>query len=72
MERLAIERRVAEYHLHPFYQREFGYKQGDYPRAEKYCEQAITLPIFPRMTKEDVEDVISAVRKVIGYYRKRG
>ena len=57
-------------HFQPFYQREFGYKKGDYPKAERYYERAITLPIFPKMSDEDIEDVIEAVRKVIGYYRK--
>jgi len=56
-------------HLHPFYQREFGYKEGDYPRAENYYERAITLPLFPRMSDEDVGDVIEAVSKVIHYYK---
>jgi len=57
-------------HLHPFYQREFGYKEGDYPKAERYYERAITLPIFPRMSDNDVEDVIEAVSKVLTYYRR--
>ncbi len=57
-------------HLHPFYQREFGYKAGDYPRAERYYERAITLPIFPKMTDNDVKDVIDAMTKVVGYYRR--
>ncbi len=56
--------------LHTFYQREFGYKKGDYPKAERYYERAITLPIFPKMSEEDVEDVIQAVKKVISYYQK--
>jgi len=57
-------------HLHPYYQREFGYRKGDYPKAERYYERAITLPIFPKMSDEDINDVIKAVRKVIRYYRK--
>ena len=57
-------------HLQPFYQREFGYKRGDYPGAERYYERAITLPIFPKMSDGDVRDVIEAVQKVIQYYRK--
>jgi UDP-4-amino-4,6-dideoxy-N-acetyl-beta-L-altrosamine transaminase len=57
-------------HFHPFYQREPGYRQGDYPVAESYYERAITLPLFPGMSDEDVEDVVKAVEKVIGYYRK--
>jgi len=57
-------------HLHPFYQRKFGYKKGDYPKAEGYYERAITLPLFPKMSDEDVEYVIGAVMKVITNYRK--
>lgn len=44
------------------------YKQGDYPRAEKYYERAITLPIFPKMNDEDVESVIKAVKEVIVHF----
>ncbi len=57
-------------HLHPYYQRKFGYKKGDYPKAEDYYERAITLPIFPKMSDEDVGYVIQAVKKVIANYRK--
>lgn len=55
-------------HLHPYYQKEFGYKKGDYPNAERYYERAITLPIFPKMSDEDIDSVIQAVHKVIHYY----
>jgi dTDP-4-amino-4,6-dideoxygalactose transaminase len=57
-------------HLQPYYQREFGYKTGDYPRAERYYEQAITLPVFPRMSDEDINDVTKAVKKVVIHYTK--
>jgi dTDP-4-amino-4,6-dideoxygalactose transaminase len=40
------------------------------PKAEQYYEEALTLPIFPRMTDADVRDVILAVTKVIGTYMK--
>lgn len=56
-------------HLHPYYQREFGYKKDDFPRAEGYYERAITLPVFPQMNEKDVADVVGAVHKVISYYR---
>lgn len=67
-ENIGVNVHYMPLHLHPFYQREFGYSKGDYPRAERYYERAITLPIFPRMSEEDVEDVITAVKKVIHYY----
>ena len=69
-ENIGVNVHYMPVHIHPFYQREFCYKRGDYPRAEAYYERAITLPLFPGMSDEDVKDVIKAVEKVIGYYRK--
>jgi len=51
-------------HLHPFYQKKFGYKKEDFPVAEKYYEGAISLPLFPKMTNRDVESVIKTVKSI--------
>jgi len=69
-ENIGVNVHYMPLHLHPYYQRQFGYKKGDYPKAERYYERAITLPIFPKMNDEDVKDVIEAIHKVIHYYRK--
>lgn len=69
-ENIGVNVHYMPLHLHPFYQKEFGYRKGDYPKAERYYERAVTLPVFPKMGDEDVEDVIEAVHKVIYYYRK--
>jgi perosamine synthetase len=55
-------------HLHPFYQDHFGTKPGLCPVAESAYEQLITLPLFPMMTDQDVEDVIKGVRRVVKAY----
>ncbi|MED1420445.1 UDP-4-amino-4,6-dideoxy-N-acetyl-beta-L-altrosamine transaminase [Bacillus smithii] len=47
---------------HPYYQK-LGYKKGLCPTAEQWYERALTLPIFPKMTDEDIKDVIDAVKK---------
>lgn len=49
----------------PFYKNTFGYKDGDYPVAEKYYEQELSLPLYPGLSDEDVESVIETVKKVI-------
>lgn len=54
----------APVHLHPFYREKFGTAPGLCPVAEAAYEQILTLPIFPRMTDADVEDVIVAVERV--------
>ena len=52
-------------HLHPYYRREFGYKVGDYPKAEGYYERTLTLPAFPKMSDDDVAYVIDTVKRTI-------
>lgn len=57
-------------HLQPFYRKKFGYKKGDFPVAEEYYQRAITLPLFPKMTDEEVKKVIKTVGKIINFYKK--
>ncbi len=69
-ENIGVNVHYIPVHLQPYYQKKFGYKKDDYPISEKYYERAITLPIFPKMRNEDVENVIKAIVKVIGCYRR--
>ncbi|MDI6703986.1 MAG: DegT/DnrJ/EryC1/StrS aminotransferase family protein [bacterium] len=56
-------------HLHSFY-RKAGYKKGDFPQSEWAGERILSLPMSAGLTTKDIEDVISAVKKIISYYRK--
>ncbi len=51
----------------PYYEK-LGYRKGLCPNAEKLYEEIITLPLYYAMTDEDVESVIKAVEKIVGYY----
>lgn len=51
-------------HTQPYYQ-QMGFKQGDYPQAEQYYQEAISLPIYPQMTEEQVQEVIEKVKKIL-------
>lgn len=50
---------------HPYYQQMFGWKPEDYPNAMQIGRQTVSLPLSPKLTVEDEEDVITAVRKCI-------
>jgi dTDP-4-amino-4,6-dideoxygalactose transaminase len=56
-------------HLHPYFRTALPYREGAFPRAEDAFRRAVSLPLFPRMTDRDVEDVVAAVRKVVSHYR---
>lgn len=48
---------------HPFYSR-FGFDSGDFPESERYYQDAITLPLYPRMSDCDQQRVIEALTKI--------
>jgi len=49
----------------PWYRKTYGYASGLCPNAERYYEKTLSLPLFPKMSDEDVAKVIKAVKKVI-------
>lgn len=53
----------------PHYQR-LGYEKGICPNAEKLYDEMMSLPLYYGMSDQDVEDVITAVKKIVDYYRK--
>jgi len=69
-EGLGVQVHYIPLHLQPFYRKNFDYKTGDFPMAEKYYQGAITLPLFPKMTNKDAERAIKVVKKTINLYRK--
>ena len=50
--------------------RKLGWKEGDFPMAEKHFERIISLPLYPSMTDEQVQYVIDAVRDIVDKYHK--
>lgn len=48
----------------PYYER-MGFKPGDFPEAERYYAEAISLPMYPTMTKAQQDQVITALRTVL-------
>jgi dTDP-4-amino-4,6-dideoxygalactose transaminase len=56
-------------HLHPYYRKQFGFARGAYPNAEGVFDRIVSLPIYPRMSDEDVLDTIRAVEKIVALTR---
>lgn len=53
-------------HLHSFYKSAYGYKRGDFPVCESIYDREVSLPLYPRMTEDDVKYVIQSVKEVCG------
>ena len=52
-------------HTQPFY-KNMGFKQGDYPEAEKYYLEAISIPMHPTLNRKEQDFVVQSLREAIG------
>jgi UDP-4-amino-4,6-dideoxy-N-acetyl-beta-L-altrosamine transaminase len=66
-ENIGVNVHYIPVHQHPYYRERFG-SEEIYPVAEDAYGRLISLPMFHSMTAQDVEDVIRAVRRVVGHY----
>lgn len=52
-------------HIHPYYRETYGYQPDDFPVAYKTYQRILSLPIYARMTEDDVERVIESVTDIV-------
>jgi dTDP-4-amino-4,6-dideoxygalactose transaminase len=52
-------------HLHPYYRETYGYRPGDFPVACREYMREISLPIYSKMSDDDVGDVIASVLAIV-------
>lgn len=57
-------------HLHPYYRRRFGYQPEDFANATAVYPRIVSLPIYPNMSDDDIDDVIAAVRNIVSIHRR--
>ncbi|MBI3940328.1 MAG: DegT/DnrJ/EryC1/StrS family aminotransferase [Acidobacteria bacterium] len=50
---------------HPYYRREFGWRPHDYPHAMRIGRQTVSLPLSPKLSAQDVQDVVAAVGDIL-------
>jgi perosamine synthetase len=52
-------------HIHPYYRETYGYQENDFPVALEQYQRLVSLPIYSRMSDEDVESVTAAVVDIL-------
>jgi len=58
-------------HLMTYYANTFGYKRGDFPMAEYASDRLISLPLYPKMTEENVRFVVGKVKEVVRRFKRK-
>jgi dTDP-4-amino-4,6-dideoxygalactose transaminase len=57
-------------HLHRYYREAFGHAAGDLPNAAWTSDRTLSLPLSPKLTDEDVADVVFAVRRTLEFFSR--
>ncbi len=68
--RIGVSVHFIPLHVHPYYRDRYGFAPQDYPNALAAYRRIVSLPIYARMTDDDVADVIEAVRMAAGVHQR--
>ena len=64
-EGILVQVHYVPLHFQPFYQKQFGYKLGDFPITEEVSKSIITLPMYPGLKKEQLDYMINAIKELV-------
>ena len=67
-ENIGVQVHYVPLHHHPFFQDEYGYQESDFETANTVYDRIVSLPLFPEMDDNDVNDVVTAVRRLYEYH----
>jgi dTDP-4-amino-4,6-dideoxygalactose transaminase len=57
-------------HIHPYYRETYGFQPDDFPVAHEAYQRIISLPIYARMTDDDVKRVIESVTEIVKSHKR--
>jgi dTDP-4-amino-4,6-dideoxygalactose transaminase len=69
-ENIGVSVHFIPVHRHPFYRKRYNFSKEDFPVANWAYERLVSLPLYPLMTEDDMDDVLIAVEKIVKYYAR--
>lgn len=57
-------------HLQPFFRRQFGFKEGDFPITERVAQSTLAIPFYNQMTDEEASHVVAALKEAVHLFRR--
>ena len=57
-------------HLHPYYQK-LGFRKNDFPNSEDYSNKSMSIPIYPSLSKKNMQKVINILKKFFKKFNEK-
>mgnify|MGYP003349976617 CR=1 FL=1 len=61
---IGVQLHYLPVHLHPYY-RSLGFKEGDFPNAEKYSSEALSIPIYYELSDNEQKKIVSKISAIL-------
>ena len=61
---IGVQLHYSPVHLQPYYRR-LGFHQGDFPEAEAYARNAVSLPLYPGLQEKDLQRVANTIDSLV-------
>ena len=61
---IGVQLHYSPVHLQPFYKK-FGFKKGDFPKAEEYASRSFSLPLYPELTNYNLKKIVKILKELI-------
>ena len=53
-------------HTQPYYMNKFGFRSGDFPLAERFYKNSVSIPLYPSLIEDEIERVVTNIIRNIG------
>ena len=54
-------------HLQKFYRDKYGFKNNDFPNAEKFYKEEVSLPIYPALNRKQTSYIVETINEVLNF-----
>ncbi len=62
---IAFQVHYLPVHLQPYYRKNYGYKQGDFPESEEFYKREVSIPIYPELKIDEIKYVVAEIKKIL-------
>ena len=66
---IGVQVHYVPLHYHTYFQTEFGYEEGQFPKTEAVYDGLVSLPLHAEMDDSDVDDVVTAIQQLSAYHQ---
>lgn len=62
--RIGLQVHYVPVHIQPYYRKNYGFSQGDFPVAEEFYSREISIPVYPQLNSDDLKYIVKVIKEL--------